>query len=235
LRRALGAALAAVAVVVAAGCGTGGLVSGGDASRGKQIFTQKCGSCHALADAGTSGAVGPNLDDAFRYARKQKVGNQDTIANIVNQQIKTAYLPMPDEDHLFPKCGKDQSPSPGGCSIDPGADTASVAVYVASVAGKGPATSPTPTTPAKPPPSQNQPAAQGKQVFAQAGCGACHTLKDAGTTGTVGPNLDDLKPDEPTVERQVTNGGGAMPPFKGQLSNEQIKAVASYVSSVAGK
>ena len=233
MRRALGAALAAVAVVVAAGCGTGGLVTGGDASRGKQIFTQKCGSCHVLADAGTSGTVGPNLDEAFRYDRKQKVGDQDTIENIVNQQIKTAYPPMPDENHLFPKCKSGESSSPGGCSVDPGGDTASVSKYVASVAGKGVA--PTPTTPAQPAPGQNQPAAQGKQVFAQAGCGACHTLKDAGSNGTVGPNLDTLKPDEPRVERQVTNGGNGMPPFKGQLSNEQIKAVASYVSSVAGK
>jgi mono/diheme cytochrome c family protein len=235
LRRALGAALAAATVVVAAGCGTGGLVSGGDASRGKQIFTQQCGSCHVLADAGTSGTIGPNLDEAFRYDRKQKVGDQDTIANIVNQQIKTAYPPMPDEDHLFPKCKSGESPSIGGCSADPGSDTAAVAEYVASVAGKGVAQSPTPTTPAKPAPGQNQPAAQGKQVFAQAGCGACHTLKDAGATGKVGPNLDELKPAEPAVERQVTNGGGGMPPFKGQLSDEQIKAVSAYVSSVAGK
>ncbi len=76
--------------------------------------------------------------------------------------------------------------------------------------------------------------AQGKQVFTQS-CGSCHTLKDAGTTGTVGPNLDDLKPDEATVQRQVTNGGGVMPAFKGQLTDAQIKAVSQYVSSVAGQ
>ncbi len=76
--------------------------------------------------------------------------------------------------------------------------------------------------------------AAGKAVFQKASCGGCHTLKDAGTTGTVGPNLDTLKPDEATVERQVTNGGGAMPAFKGTLTPDQIKAVASYVSHVAG-
>lgn len=76
--------------------------------------------------------------------------------------------------------------------------------------------------------------AAGKAVFQKASCGGCHTLKDAGTTGTVGPNLDTLKPDEATVERQVTNGGGAMPAFKGTLTPDQIKAVASYVSQVAG-
>ncbi|MEA2316241.1 MAG: quinohemoprotein ethanol dehydrogenase [Solirubrobacteraceae bacterium] len=77
-------------------------------------------------------------------------------------------------------------------------------------------------------------AAEGKQIFTQ-NCGGCHTLADAGTNGQVGPNLDDLKPDEATVERQVTNGGGRMPAFKGRLSAAQIKAVATYVSSVAGK
>jgi mono/diheme cytochrome c family protein len=75
----------------------------------------------------------------------------------------------------------------------------------------------------------------GKQVFETAGCKGCHTLKAAGANGQVGPNLDELKPDEATVEHQVTVGGGAMPSFKGTLSPAQIKAVAQYVSSVAGK
>jgi mono/diheme cytochrome c family protein len=51
----------------------------------------------------------------------------------------------------------------------------------------------------------------------------------------VGPNLDQLKPAASLVEHQVTNGGGGMPAFKGTLSPAQIKAVAQYVSSVAGK
>ena len=76
--------------------------------------------------------------------------------------------------------------------------------------------------------------AQGKQVFTT-NCKGCHTLKDAGATGSVGPNLDDLAPDKATVVRQVNNGGGPMPAFKGKLSSAQINAVASYVSSVAGK
>ena len=75
--------------------------------------------------------------------------------------------------------------------------------------------------------------AQGKQVFTQ-NCKGCHTLKDAGATGSVGPNLDDLKPPKATVARQVNNGGGPMPAFKGKLSPAQIDAVAAYVSSVAG-
>jgi mono/diheme cytochrome c family protein len=76
-------------------------------------------------------------------------------------------------------------------------------------------------------------AADGEAVFKD-NCGSCHTLAAAGTSGTTGPNLDDLKPDEATVEQQVENGGGGMPAFAGQLSEEQIKAVASYVSSNAG-
>jgi mono/diheme cytochrome c family protein len=65
-------------------------------------------------------------------------------------------------------------------------------------------------------------------------CGSCHTLADAGTTGSVGPNLDDLKPAYAVVVEQVTNGGGAMPPFGGTLTEQQIADVAAYVSSVAG-
>jgi sulfite dehydrogenase len=77
--------------------------------------------------------------------------------------------------------------------------------------------------------------AQGKQVFASAGCGSCHTLKDAGTHGTIGPNLDQLKPAKARVALQVTNGGAIMPSFKNRLTKAQIEAVAAYVSSVAGK
>ena len=72
-------------------------------------------------------------------------------------------------------------------------------------------------------------------MFATAGCKNCHTLKAAGATGMVGPNLDQLKPAASLVEHQVTNGGGGMPSFKATLSAAQIKAVAQYVSSVAGK
>jgi len=78
-------------------------------------------------------------------------------------------------------------------------------------------------------------AAAAKEVFTSAGCVGCHTLADAGATGTVGPNLDDAKPSHDLVVERVTNGKGPMPPFKGQLSEKQIQDVAAYVSSVAGK
>jgi mono/diheme cytochrome c family protein len=72
-------------------------------------------------------------------------------------------------------------------------------------------------------------AAKGKAVFASAGCGTCHTLAAANSTGTVGPNLDDLKPPFDAVVTQVENGGGAMPAFKDQLSGGEIQDVAAFV------
>jgi mono/diheme cytochrome c family protein len=75
----------------------------------------------------------------------------------------------------------------------------------------------------------------GAKVFANAGCKNCHTLKAAGAKGTVGPNLDQLQPSAALVTKQVNRGGGVMPSFKGKLSPKQIKDVADYVSSVAGK
>jgi len=78
-------------------------------------------------------------------------------------------------------------------------------------------------------------AAAGKEIFVgTAGCGSCHTLADAGTSGTVGPNLDDAQPSADLVVERVTNGQGVMPPFKGTLTEQQINDVAAYVSSVAG-
>jgi cytochrome c6 len=69
----------------------------------------------------------------------------------------------------------------------------------------------------------------GKQIFAEKGCGGCHTLSDAGSAGTVGPNLDDAKPSVELAVTRVTEGRGAMPSFKDQLSAQEIADVASYV------
>jgi cytochrome c553 len=77
-------------------------------------------------------------------------------------------------------------------------------------------------------------ATAGKAVFAKAGCGSCHTLSDAGSSGNVGPNLDEAKPSADKVVERVTNGMGVMPSFKDQLSAKEIQDVAAYVSSVAG-
>jgi mono/diheme cytochrome c family protein len=81
---------------------------------------------------------------------------------------------------------------------------------------------------------KNGDATAGKQVFETAGCKSCHTLKDAGATGTVGPNLDQAKPPLSLVVTRVLNGAGAMPPFKGQLSDTQIANVAAYVVKATG-
>jgi cytochrome c553 len=79
-------------------------------------------------------------------------------------------------------------------------------------------------------------ATAGKEVFATASpaCGSCHTLADAGATGSVGPNLDEAKPPAALVVDRVTNGKGVMPSFGDSLSEQQIADVAAYVSSVAG-
>jgi cbb3-type cytochrome c oxidase subunit III len=195
------AVLALATALLAAGCGTGGIAKGGDQATGKKLFVAKCAGCHTLADAGSHGQIGPNLDDAFAASRNQGF-KPATIEQVVRDQIELAAAPMPK-------------------NLVKGADADSVAAYVAAVAGK-------------PVVGGGQAATSGKDIFT-ANCGSCHTLKDAATSGTVGPNLDQLKPNEARVQRQVTNGGAIMPAFKGTLTPAQITAVAKYVSSVAGK
>jgi mono/diheme cytochrome c family protein len=121
------------------------------------------------------------------------------------------------------------------------------AVLVFGVEAKEPAAasgsnpSPTTTTTSTSPPTTTAPASgggagdpvAGKAVFASAGCGGCHTLKTAGSTGTVGPNLDQLKPSAAIVAHQVEVGGGPMPSFKATLSPKQIQDVAAFVAGSA--
>jgi mono/diheme cytochrome c family protein len=95
-------------------------------------------------------------------------------------------------------------------------------------------TEPAPTEPAPGGEAAGDPAA-GKEVFLGAsGCASCHTLADAGATGTIGPNLDASMPPHDLVVERVTNGQGGMPSFADSLSEEQIQDVAAYVSSAAG-
>ena len=114
-----------------------------------------------------------------------------------------------------------QASKPMPTNLVTGQDAVDVAGYVAAVAGTG----------VKPPVQQGT---DGKSIFS-ANCASCHTLKAAGATGTVGPNLDQLKPSEPIVQHQVEVGGGVMPAFKGTLTQAQIDAVAKYVADSAGK
>ena len=206
MRGLLAAVVAVLAVVAAAACdaGTGGLEEGGSASNGKQLFLDKCAGCHTLADAGSQSVTGPNLDDAFAGVREQGF-KEDTIANVVADQIKYAVPPMPQ-------------------NLVTGEDVADVAAYVASVAGAkgyseeaGAATTTVAGT-------------DGESIFASAGCGSCHTFQAAGSNGTIGPNLDEAKPSVETAVDRVTNGKGAMPSFRGRLSEDQIRAVAEFVS-----
>ena len=216
----VGAALIAalITALAATGCGTTGLAEAGagDTTRGKELFKQKCGQCHTLADAGTAGAIGPNLDDAFRQSRADGLGVR-TIQSVVRGQISYAIEEPP--------TGKPGMPQ----NLVTGDDADSVAAYVASVASlpvreqAGTATGGAGAT------------VDGKTIFAEAGCGGCHTLKAAGASGNVGPNLDDAKPPKELVIDRVTNGKGVMPSFKGSYSAEQIAAVADFVSTNAGK
>jgi cbb3-type cytochrome c oxidase subunit III len=196
-----------------------GRVTSGDTSKGKQLFNEKCASCHTLADAKSTGTIGPNLDDAFSSDKDQGFSEQ-TMADVVRGQIAYADPEGPMTPNLVR-----------------GADADSVALYIAKCAGN-PTCGVTAATNAPPTTTTgggNQTAApNGKQIFAS-NCASCHTLKAAGATGTVGPNLDAAKPTESRVETQVTNGGGVMPAFKGTLTPAQIKAVAKFVSSNAGK
>ena len=77
-------------------------------------------------------------------------------------------------------------------------------------------------------------AAAGEQVYADAGCGSCHTLAEAGSSGTVGPSLDARPVTAALVANRVTNGRGAMPSFEDRLSDEQIQDVAAYVADASG-
>jgi len=253
LRRLDGLALAATlgaAALLAAGCGTGGLASKkADAANGKQLFQQKCGSCHTLADAGTQGKIGPNLDDAFAGPRAEGF-KESSIRNIVHGQI---LYPVSEPTGVIEANGQEQRPPGMPAKLVTGSDAQDVAAYVASVAGiasVGATTQATTTTASPPLPPAPTPTeatttpgppgggsadlvAQGKQVFEKSGCTSCHTLKDAGASGTVGPNLDQAKPSKELALDRVTNGKGVMPSFSGSLSAAEIEAVAAYVSSVA--
>jgi cbb3-type cytochrome c oxidase subunit III len=204
------------AVLVLAGCGTGGVATGsGDQENGKKLFSEKCGGCHTLAAAGTSATIGPDLDHAFAQARSEGF-KESAILNIVHEQIK-----YPGQFATGTKQSLLAANMPAG--LVKGQDAEDVAAFVAANAGKNGFAEAAKIT-----------STNGKEIF-KVKCGGCHTLADAGTTGTTGPNLDLLKPPFATVKTQVTNGGSVMPAFKGTLTAAQIDAVAKYVSSVAGK
>ena len=158
---------------LSAGCGgvgQTGIAKGGDVGQGKQLFVAKCGSCHRLADAGTTGTIGPDLDGAFAGPRAQHFKDQ-TIKQVVYDQI---YHPAP-VGAMPPK-------------LVTGANADSVAAYVASVAGAGAASNGAPPTLANPAGGGGGGAGgglagMGAKLYESLGCSSCHTLTGAKSVG----------------------------------------------------
>lgn len=207
------AALALLAALAAAGCGS---IAAGDeaggAFDGKQLFTGRCGQCHVLADAGTNGQVGPNLDEAFDDVRAEGF-DESTIRDVVRGQIE---YPVSNPGTEGPGMPGPSETLKGLEDRDAAADA--IAAYIASVAGK----------PGAGGDAEAAPPSDPKQLFVQS-CGSCHVLDDAGTSGTIGPSLDAAKPTLDRAIDQITNGGGGMPAFGDRLSEEQIRALAEYI------
>jgi mono/diheme cytochrome c family protein len=117
-----------------------------------------------------------------------------------------------------------------GCSSSRPYDHETVSPLPTKVVGKLPKVQKA-TVPAQ---YKNGDPTAGKKVFLSAGCTGCHTLADANSHGTVGPNLDQAKPPLSLAVARVTKGAGAMPPFKGQLTDKQIADVTAYVVTKTG-
>jgi mono/diheme cytochrome c family protein len=220
--------LLAVALV-AAGCGAEGIPEETGASQGRELFLQACGSCHVLGDAQTSGTTGPNLDDAFEHVRREGF-DESSIRSLVRNQIEypvedpvTGETGMPGPDETLPECNAEGEPENCVENQDEAADA--ISAYVASVAG---------TQESAQAAGERIRATDGKEIFAAAGCGSCHVLADAGTSGTIGPNLDQSQPSVELAIDRVTKGRGQMPSFRDRLSEGQIRSVAEYVAESAG-
>ena len=253
-------ALSVLAVLVA-GCGALGYTSGkADKANGKKLFSSKCGLCHTLADAGTTGTIGPDLDYAFK--QDLAVGmTESTIRQVVRGQIAYAITETSTGSPGMPK------------DLVTGNDANDVAVYVASVAGKTAAVGSQPAPPPAPASTSTSTAttapattttaapagapdaatlAAGKQAFATNGCGGCHTLKAAGSGGQVGPDLDNLAADAKTAGQAldayvresivkpsaylVPGFPNAMTPTFGEtLTALQLNGLIAYLLAVSGK
>jgi mono/diheme cytochrome c family protein len=216
-----GAALIAIALVAAAvavaGCGPS---ENADTTRGRQLFVSKCGTCHVLAEAASTGTQGPDLDASFAQARAEGM-DADTIAGVVKSQVEH---PRPSTDNPAVSMPAD---------IVTGEDLDDVAAYVASVAG---------VPGIKPPPLGNPP-----QLFA-AKCGSCHTLQasDPPSAGTVGPNLDEVLSGQSAseIEQSITDPGAKLTPGYGDLMpadlaagipKQKLEALVKFLLQSAGK
>lgn len=212
------AAAALLALVVAAsGCGT----TTADTTRGRTLFVQKCGVCHTLSQAGTTAQIGPNLDDAFAAAREN--GNDsETIEGVVKAQVE-----FPRESNGDPRVSMP-------ADVVTGQDLDDVAAYVGEWAG----------VPGAAPPEV--PGGPGAQVFANNGCGGCHTLKAAGTGGVTGPDLDEVLPgqSEAMIHESIIDPNKVIakgyPPnvmpqnFEQLLTPKELEDLVKYLSESAG-
>lgn len=215
--------LLATAVLLAGGVlGGCDLQEDADLERGRALFVEKCGTCHALTEARTAATVGPDLDAAFSASRASGM-DEDTIEGVVQQQIdnpREIEEGIPNYAEVFMPAG-----------LVTGGDAEDVSAYVASVAG----------VPGIQPPDLGG----GQEIFTQL-CGQCHTLAAAGTTGTTGPDLDEAVPgqdqgeleqDIRDPEQEISPGfeGGIMPPFdKVQLPDESLQELVKYLLQSAG-
>jgi mono/diheme cytochrome c family protein len=221
VRTLLALAVLGIVVVAASGCGT----TTADEDRGRALFVQKCGTCHTLAQAGTTAQAGPDLDDSFAAARAS--GQTDsTIEGVVKAQVGN---PRPSTANPAVSMPAD---------IVTGQDLEDVAAYVGTWAG----------VPGAAPP--RVPGGPGAQVFANNGCGGCHTLAAAGSGGVTGPNLDEaLTPADSfaAIEKMVVDPNAdivkgfppnVMPPDYGQtLSKKELEDLVQYLieNTPAGK
>jgi mono/diheme cytochrome c family protein len=206
---------AATAVIGLTGCDLGPKP---DLARGQQLFTQKCGSCHALTGAGTNATVGPDLDYAFKEARENGQ-DPDTFEGVIKAQVENPRPATPEQTQVYMPA-----------DLVTGDDLNDVAAYVASVAGV---------------PGIKPPVFAPPQFFAT-NCGGCHTLSQAGTTGTTGPDLDQAlqgqsaqKISQDISDPNAVSAPGyapnVMPQNFGQtLQPDQLQALVSYLQTATG-
>jgi mono/diheme cytochrome c family protein len=214
------ASLALLALALA-GCGTGGMNDGETAGSGEDLFKQKCAGCHELQAAGAQGTIGPSLDAAFAAPREEGF-DESSIREVVLGQMRFPIAPMPDPDspQMFPSSEYTDAEREDAMEA--------IAGYVASVAANREA-----IAQARAQGGGGGSASDPKGLFT-ANCGSCHTLAAAGTSGQIGPNLDQIGPALGRIEEQIRKGGGGMPAFEGQLTDEQIQALARYVAENRG-
>jgi mono/diheme cytochrome c family protein len=214
-------AVLVASAVLATGCGR---AHEPDLVNGKALFVQKCSSCHTLGRANAQGVQGPNLDQAFRAALKDGM-TRATVEGIVHRQIANVR-----RNSIMPP------------NLVTGNDAIDVAAYVASVTGRpGQDTGALAT-------AGLAGATTGSQIFQGAGCASCHTLSKAQASGTIGPNLNQLAQEaakrekgksaqqyvdesiiDPTAFTVSGFQKGAMPSFKGQLTDKQLKTLTDFL------